>query len=59
MSNTVVALLFSLGAATWVYGRFMRTTGSNTKNSLIAAVAIGILLFIVLYFVMGFIADKL
>lgn len=35
MPPAVVALLFGVGLSTWVYTKVMRTTGGNTKNSLV------------------------
>lgn len=52
MSNFIIALLFSLGASTWIYTKLMRSTGSNTRNSIVAAVCSGLLMFLVFYFVL-------
>lgn len=54
MSYFVVALLFALGGGGWVYMYFMRTTGSNTRNSLVAAIAAGLIIFIAAFVVLSF-----
>jgi hypothetical protein len=46
--NTTIALLFSLGFAAWVYAKTMRSTGSNTKTSLIVAGAAALVGFLLL-----------
>lgn len=44
------ALLFSVGAATWIYTKLSARSGyGNTKNALIGAAIAGLLLFIVVY----------
>lgn len=37
MTNTVVALFIAASASTWIYAKLMRSSGNNTKSSLIAA----------------------
>jgi hypothetical protein len=46
MPPAVVALLFAAGVSTWIYTKIMRTTGGNTKNSLVASAIIFIFSFI-------------
>jgi len=58
MSEFAIAFLFAAGGGTWVYLYFMRKTGSNTQNSLIAAGLVGVLIFIVAFIVLGFINNK-
>jgi hypothetical protein len=55
MANWIVALLIGLAASVWVYEKLMNKTGNNRQNSIIAAAISGILLFIILYFVLGII----
>jgi len=37
MSAVWISLMFAAGAATWIYTKFMRSSGNNTKQSAIAA----------------------
>jgi hypothetical protein len=55
MSAGIISLLFSVGAGTWVYTKFQRTTGNNTKTSVIAAVVAGLMIFFVMYSVLNMI----
>jgi len=55
MSNGLIAFLITLGAVTYLYNRFMRTTGGNSKSALITSGSIGILLFIVLLYLINLI----
>jgi len=50
MSAFVVSLLFAIGAGTWIYTRFQRSSGNNTKQSLIAAGFCAAVLFILFFF---------
>lgn len=45
MGNGVIAFLVAISASVWIYGKFMRKTGNNTKSSVIAVVMIGIFIF--------------
>lgn len=55
MANWVVALFLGLAVSVWVYEKLMNKTGNNRQNSIIAAAVSGVLLFVVLYFVLGII----
>lgn len=46
MGSVIIALLLAVGAATWIYAKFMRTTGSNSRTSLVAAGVAGIFIFL-------------
>ncbi|HOR23432.1 LPXTG cell wall anchor domain-containing protein [Candidatus Saccharibacteria bacterium] len=59
MSEFTIAFLIAAGGGTWVYLYFMRKTGSNTQNSLIAAGLVGVLIFIAAFIVLGFINKKM
>jgi len=58
MPPAVVALLFAIGAGTWVYTKVMRTTGGNTKNAAIVACISGAFAFVVLLLILNTI-DKM
>jgi hypothetical protein len=51
MPAGLTAFLLALGASAWIYNKMMRTTGNNTQNSLVAAGASGLLIFIVSFFI--------
>jgi hypothetical protein len=55
MANWIVALLLGLAVSVWIYEKLMNKTGNNRQNSLIAAAVTSVLLFIILYFVLGII----
>ena len=59
MSNFLIALLFSLGAATWIYSKMMNRTGGNTKDSLISAGVSAVAIFIFILVVLGFVENLL
>jgi hypothetical protein len=52
MSESVIALMLSVGAGAWVYNKFMNTTGNNTKTALTAAGVVGVILFIIAIVIM-------
>lgn len=52
MSLGVISFMFGLGAAAWIYNWMMNRTGGNTKNSLAAAFAVGLSLFLFFYIFM-------
>lgn len=47
MSNGLIAFLCSLGATSWVFNKFYKTTGGNTKTSFGAAAITGTLVFLI------------
>jgi len=47
--NVLIALLAALGGGTWVYTKFMRRTGNNTKNSLVSAGIVALIIFVVVF----------
>jgi len=51
MSPGVVSFLFAIGASTWIYTKFQRSSGNNTQQSVIAAAICFILILIVFYFI--------
>jgi len=58
MSNALVALFFAAGAGTWIYAKFSKTTGNNTKTAATAAAASALFIFVVFYFILGLIIKK-
>lgn len=51
MSSAFIAFLFAAGAGTWVYSKIYNQTGGNTKSAVVAAVAVGLLLFFVTWYI--------
>ncbi len=45
----LVALLVGVGVGTWVYTKILRSTGGNTKSTLIVAGVTGVGVFILTY----------
>jgi len=52
-SNQAVAAYFAIGFGGWAFYKFQRMNGNNTVESLVAAVAVGIVSFIGLYILLG------
>lgn len=55
MPSWIVAFLFASGLSTWVYTKLMRTTGNNTKSSLMATGFTFLLSFFVFWAIMAFV----
>jgi len=49
MGNAFIALVFGVGAGTWVGSWFYKRTGGNPQKSYSAGAVTGILVFIVLF----------
>ena len=55
MGEGLIAFLFAVGSTAWIYNKFMRTTGSLTQRSVLAAAVSGILIFFAAWIILGFI----
>jgi len=55
MGNGLIAFLMAIGASAWVFNKMQRSTGGNTQNSIIVAVAAAIFLFVITILVLGLI----
>lgn len=53
MGKGFIAFLIAISLSTWIYGKFMRSTGGNTQNSIIAVVIIGLLIFTLSFVLLG------
>lgn len=53
MSHVVIALLVALGLGAWIYNKLMRTTGGNTRDSLIVTAIAAVFVFFLLWFLAG------
>jgi hypothetical protein len=54
MPSWVIAFLFAIGGATWVYSKLMRSTGNNTSSVLVASGIAFLFLFLILWSVLSF-----
>jgi hypothetical protein len=59
MANWVISLLVAASGVVWIYNKFLKTTGNNTKSSLIASVISFGVLFIIMMIVMSFIGGAI
>jgi hypothetical protein len=59
MSYWIIAGLAAIGIATWLYIKVLRSTGNNTKSSLIVAAISGLLLFFLLWLALAFAAGHI
>jgi len=58
MSTFVVALLTALGGGTWIFTKMQRTTGgADPKQSLLFAGIAGLIVFILVFIIFGFIPN--
>lgn len=57
-SNFAISALFSLGAGAWIYNKMMKNSGSQTKVSVIVGVVSGLIIFIALLVILGYIFKK-
>jgi hypothetical protein len=55
MSPVWVSLFFTAGATTWIYTKFQRYSGNNTKQSVIAAAVSAAIIFFIFYTVLNLI----
>ncbi|MGB4759494.1 MAG: hypothetical protein WBP26_05560 [Candidatus Saccharimonadales bacterium] len=53
MGKGVIAFLIAISASAWIYGKFMRSTGGNTQNSIIGVVVLGLLIFALAFVLLG------
>lgn len=55
MSNGVIAFLLAAGTSAWLYTKFLRKTGNNTKTSIIATAIGGAFIFLAAWFALNII----
>jgi hypothetical protein len=51
MSAFVVTLMFTAGAATWIFTKLQKYSGNNTQQSIIATAIAGAFIFVVFYYI--------
>jgi lipopolysaccharide export LptBFGC system permease protein LptF len=47
MGNGMIAFLFAVGFSAWVFNKFYKRSGGNTKTSLSAAALVGVIAFLI------------
>lgn len=57
MGDKLIAFFVALGAGMWAYNKTMRSTGSNTKNSLTVAGVAGLFAFVIALIIIGLIPN--
>lgn len=58
MSNFVISLILSIGAAGWLYSKFARRSGGgNTGPAAIGAAVAGFIIFVVVFLTLGLVLD--
>lgn len=58
-SSFVIALIVGGGIGFWIYNKFQRSSGGNSKNSAIASVVVAILITVVGTIVLDMVFKKL
>ncbi|MCA9346041.1 hypothetical protein KC960_00955 [Candidatus Saccharibacteria bacterium] len=53
MSNVLIALILSVGAAVWIGSMFYKKTGGNSGSSFAAAAVAGVLIFLIMLSVLS------
>lgn len=53
MSDKLIAFLVAISAGTWIYSKMYRSTGGNTRSSLVVAGGSALLLFLLVMTVLG------
>lgn len=51
--NLMVSVFLGAGVAVWVYTKIMRSTGGNTKSSIIVAGSAGLAGFVIMMIIMS------
>jgi hypothetical protein len=51
MSPAVVSFLFTAGASAWIYNKFQRYSGNNTRQSIIATGVSAVIIFVIFLFI--------
>lgn len=57
MPNPLIAFLFAVGVAAWIYSKTQRRTGGNTQNALIVAGLVGVLAFIAMLTLLNYLPN--
>lgn len=57
MSTFLIALFVALGGGTWAFTKIQRTTGGNTQTSALMGAVAGVILFLLVWIVFGFLPN--
>ncbi|HUD06592.1 MAG TPA: hypothetical protein VMR34_01775 [Candidatus Saccharimonadales bacterium] len=57
-SALTISIIIGIGAGTWVYSKVMRSTGNNTKSSLIVGGITGLIIIIALTILLDVVLKK-
>ncbi|MEI6237421.1 MAG: hypothetical protein WCP03_02365 [Candidatus Saccharibacteria bacterium] len=55
MGSGVIAFITAIAAIAWIYNKMLHKTGNNKPSSITVAVISGVLLFILIFIVLGLI----
>jgi hypothetical protein len=55
MGPGLISFMFAAGASTWLYTKFMRYSGNNTKQAVIATAVAGAVIFFIFFSVLSLI----
>lgn len=55
MGPGLISFLFAIGAATWLYTKFQKYSGNNTKAAAIATAVSGLVIFGVMFSILSLI----
>jgi len=51
MSAFLISFLFTAGAVTWIYTKLQRRSGNNTRQSAIACAVVGVVIFVIIFYI--------
>ena len=57
MNKFWISLLFTIGSGAWIYTKLQKYSGNNTKQSLAGVGIIGLIIFIILFLVLGMVIN--
>jgi hypothetical protein len=57
MSTFIIALLVAISGGTWAYTKIQRSTGGNTQTSALMGAVAGVILFILIFIIAGFLPE--
>lgn len=55
MSRGLISVLLAIGSSAWVYAQLQRRSGNNTRQSLMAAGIGAVVIFVVIFVILGMI----
>jgi phosphate starvation-inducible membrane PsiE len=55
MGPGVISFLFAIGSTTWIYTKFQKYSGNNTKAAIIASIISGLVIFFIFFSILSLI----